>query len=166
VNHAPPADLPLPPATGQQVTLCFIVYEGRVLLMRKLRGIGAGKINGPGGKVEPGESALAAAIRETQEEVGVTPLAPELRGELDFYFEGGPTLHCLVFLARAFTGLPVTTAEAEPLWFPADALPYDQMWSDDRHWLPLLLAGEHFAGWVKVSGETVLSLQIERRLRL
>jgi 8-oxo-dGTP diphosphatase len=166
VNDAPPADLPLPPAAGQLVTLCFIVHEGRVLLMRKLRGIGAGKINGPGGKVEPGETALAAAIRETQEEVGVTPLAPELRGELDFYFEGGPTLHCLIFLARAFSGVPVTTAEAEPLWFPADELPYGEMWSDDRHWLPLLLAGDRFTGWVTVRGETVLSLQIERRLSL
>jgi 8-oxo-dGTP diphosphatase len=149
-----------------QVTLCFILHEGRVLLMRKLRGIGAGKINGPGGKIEPGETALAAAVRETQEEIGVTPLAPELRGELDFYFEGGPTWHCLVFIAHAFTGEPVTTAEAEPIWFSADALPYDEMWGDDRHWLPLLLAGEHFGGWVQVRGETVLALQIERRVPL
>ena len=42
-------------------------------------GLGAGKINAPGGKLEAGETALAAAIRETQEEIGVTPLALEDR---------------------------------------------------------------------------------------
>ncbi len=151
-----------PPAGVQQVTLCFIAHERRVLLMRKLRGIGAGKINGPGGKVEPGETPLHAAIRETQEEVGVTPLAPELRGELFFYFRGGPTLQCLVYLACDFEGEPVRTAEAEPLWFPQAALPYNEMWADDRHWLPLLLAGDRFRGSVEVEGEQVVSHHIER----
>jgi 8-oxo-dGTP diphosphatase len=148
----------------QQVTLCFIERAGQVLLIRKLRGIGAGKINGPGGKVEDGETPLAAAIRETQEEIGVTPVGPELRGELYFYFRGGPTLQCLVFLARDFVGTPVRTAEAEPLWFAADALPYDEMWADDRYWLPLVLAGERFHGAVEVEGETVLSHYVERCL--
>jgi 8-oxo-dGTP diphosphatase len=152
----------LPPPGAQQVTLCFIECAGRVLLMRKLRGIGAGKINGPGGKVEPGETPLAAAIRETQEEIGVTPCAPELRGELYFYFRGGPTFHCLVFLSHDFSGVPVRTAEAEPLWFASDALPYGEMWGDDRHWLPLLLAGERFNGWVEVDGETVVAHHIEQ----
>ena len=149
-------------AAAHEVTLCFIESGGQVLLMRKLRGIGAGKINGPGGKVEPGETPLAAAIRETQEEVGVTPLAPELRGELTFYFHGGPVLHCLVFLAHDFAGAPVRTAEAEPLWFGLDAVPYEEMWADDRHWLPLLLAGERFRGWAQVDGETVVACGIER----
>ena len=52
----------------QLANLCFIVKDGRVLLIRKKRGLGAGKINGPGGRLEPGETTLAAAIRETQEE--------------------------------------------------------------------------------------------------
>ena len=32
-------------------------------------------------------------------------------------------------------------------------LPYDEMWADDRAWLPLLLAGERFTGSVMVHGE-------------
>lgn len=148
-------------AAVQLVTLCFIQQGGRVLLMRKLRGIGAGKINAPGGKVDPGETPLAAAIRETEEEVCVTPLQPELFGELTFLFRGGQTLHCLVFLARDYTGTPAATAEAEPLWYAADALPYDEMWADDRHWVPHLLAGEHFRGTVEVDGDIVVSLHIE-----
>ena len=139
----------------QLVTLCFIVQSGRVLLMRKKRGIGAGKINAPGGKVDPGEDPLAGAIRETQEEVGVTPLAPALRGRLWFHFSNGPTLRCLIYLSHDFAGEVCETPEAIPQWYPVDAIPYDEMWEDDRRWLPLLLAGERFDGVIEVSGEHV-----------
>ena len=59
-------------------TLMFIVDEQtqKVLLIRKKRGLGAGKINGPGGKIDPGESSLDCAVRETQEELGVTAFDP------------------------------------------------------------------------------------------
>ena len=83
------------------VTLCFIVRDGRVLLIRKKRGIGAGKINGPGGKVDPGETPLAAAVRETQEEIGVTPIDPQLRGDLRFHFRDGLRLRCLVYRSHS-----------------------------------------------------------------
>ncbi len=144
----------------QLVTLCFIVHEGRVLLMRKKRGIGAGKINAPGGKVDPGETPLAAAIRETEEEICVTPLEPALRGQLWFHFADGPTLRCLIYLTAHFSGAPRETAEAIPQWYPTDALPYDEMWEDDRRWLPLLLAGKRFEGTVQVNGEHVTSENI------
>tara|TARA_B100000674_G_scaffold478036_1_gene474683 strand:- start:984 stop:1259 length:276 start_codon:yes stop_codon:yes gene_type:complete len=65
-----------------RATLMFIRDGNEVLLMRKLRGIGAGKINAPGGKIEPGETPLEGAIRETQEELLVTPLEPRKMGEL------------------------------------------------------------------------------------
>ena len=147
--------------TEQLVTLCFIVHDGRVLLMRKKRGIGAGKINAPGGKVDPGETPLAAAVRETQEEICVTPLAPQLRGQLWFHFAGGPTLRCLVYLTDRFEGEPRETAEALPRWYATDAIPYDEMWDDDRYWLPALLAGRRFEGSVEVAGETVTSQNIQ-----
>ena len=136
-----------------QATLCYIVKEGRVLLIHKKRGIGAGKINGPGGKVDPGETPLAAAIRETQEETGVTPLHPRLHGELWFRFSPETVLHCYVYRAEDCSGTPGETDEARPEWFDTAALPFDQMWEDDRHWLPLLLEGKRFAGTVEVLGE-------------
>ena len=37
-------------------TLMFDVEDSRVLLIRKKRGLGAGNINGPGGKLDPGET--------------------------------------------------------------------------------------------------------------
>ena len=36
-------------------TLMFVRQGSRVLLIEKLTGIGMGKINGPGGKIDPGE---------------------------------------------------------------------------------------------------------------
>ncbi len=44
-------------------TLVFLVDDDRVLLGMKKRGFGAGKWNGFGGKVEPGETIEEAAIR-------------------------------------------------------------------------------------------------------
>ena len=125
-------------------TLLFVVRNGEILLMRKKRGLGAGKINGPGGRIEAGESSLEAAVRETREELGIVPVSPELRGELHFQFVDGYSLHCSVFVSLDCIGEPIETAEAIPMWTPLHAIPYDQMWADDIRWLPDLLAGSEF----------------------
>ena len=39
-----------------RATLLFVIQEGRILLIHKKRGFGRGKINGPGGKIESGET--------------------------------------------------------------------------------------------------------------
>ncbi len=57
-------------------TLLLLKHENRVLLGMKKRGFGMGKWNGFGGKVDPGETLLAAALREMQEESGVA-VSPE-----------------------------------------------------------------------------------------
>jgi 8-oxo-dGTP diphosphatase len=147
----------------EYANLCFLKRDGHLLLIRKKRGLGAGKINAPGGKIEPGESALEAAIRETQEEIGVTPQAIEERGILRFQFADGYSLHCTVFLARAWEGDPVETDEALPLWFSLDAIPYDQMWEDDRHWLPGVIAGGSFDAWFEFDGDRMLSQRVDWR---
>ena len=56
-----------------ETTLNIIVDGDKILLARKKRGFGAGKINSPGGKLEVGETKEQAMVRETQEEVGITP---------------------------------------------------------------------------------------------
>lgn len=122
--------------------LMFIRDKGKVLLIVKKRGLGQGKVNAPGGHIEPGETPLEAAIRETREEVGLTPLNPVSRGVLLFAFLDGYTERCEVFEAKAFTGTPVATDEADPFWCDETAVPFDRMWADDRYWLPSLLAGK------------------------
>ena len=130
-------------------TLVFVVKEGRILLIRKKRGLGAGKINGPGGRLEPGESFDACAVREVREELGVTPLHLEKLGQHGFQFVDGYSTFVHVYRAVDLAGTPVETDEAEPLWFDLDAIPFDEMWEDDRHWLPLVIGGRRFTGrWI------------------
>ncbi len=145
----------------ERANLCFILKDERLLLIRKKRGLGAGKINAPGGRLEPGETALEAAIRETLEEVGVVPHAPSLRGELFFQFADGYSLHCAVFLALDCEGEPVETVEADPFWCGIDDIPFHEMWADDAHWLPLMLDGKNFRGYFNFDGETMLEHRIE-----
>lgn len=145
----------------ERATLCFVVRGGEILLIRKKRGLGAGKVNGPGGRLEPNETPLECAVRETQEELGVTPLAPEWRGDLHFQFVDGYALHCAVFTARDCEGTAIETDEAVPLWTPVDAIPFHEMWADDVHWLPGVLAGKNFLGYFDFDGETMLSHRVE-----
>lgn len=147
-------------------TLLFIVEPSRVLLIRKKRGLGAGKINAPGGRLEPGETPLSAAIREVEEEIGVTPSRIRAHGTLSFQFTDGYKLFAHVFTAEEFTGTPRETDEAVPIWFSRDALPFDEMWSDDALWLPHVLAGEAIEGRFVFDGELMLDHELKVRALL
>ena len=131
---------------AERAVLCFVRQEGRLLLIVKKRGLGAGRVSAPGGRIEPGETPAAAAVRETQEEVGITPINPRVAGDVQFAFSNGYNLACTIFVAALATGTPVETPEAEPFWQPEGEIPYDRMWADDRVWLPRLLAGQPFRG--------------------
>jgi 8-oxo-dGTP diphosphatase len=137
-------------------TLVYIVAGEHLFLIRKMRGHGAGKVNGPGGKVESGETPLAGVVRECREETGVTPIAPVPMIELRFLDSDEAPLLGIAFRALAFVGTPQVTAEAEPFWCPLAELPYDEMWVDDGIWLPRLIAGEPLrAEFVTRSGQLI-----------
>lgn len=141
-----------------RATLLFVRRDDEVLLIEKKRGLGAGKVNAPGGKIDPGETPLQAAVREVSEEVKLTVSDPVEMGVLRFQFVDGEklALHCTVFIADKFTGEAAETDEADPFWCPIDAVPYERMWADDRHWLPGMLAGGTFAGEFIFDDETML----------
>lgn len=141
-------------------TLLFVVRDGEILLIRKKRGLGAGKINGPGGKVDPGETPLACALRETEEELQVRATGVSEAGKLYFDFIDGMKIECTVFRADGCEGEAQETEEAAPLWTPTGALPYDEMWADDRHWLPLLLDREPFELWATFDDERMLDYRL------
>ena len=141
---------------GIRATLMFVKDGADVLLIRKMRGIGAGKINAPGGKIDLGETPLQSAIRETQEEVEVTPINPRKMGELSFAMTDMPDIFVHVFMAGAHEGTPVETPEAIPMWTPQYKIPYELMWEDDQYWLPRMLEGERFRARFKFEGERIV----------
>lgn len=144
-----------------RATLLFIFQGNQILMIDKKRGLGAGKINGPGGRLEPGETPLEAAIREVEEEVCVTPTGISQVGELRFQFTNGYSIHGYVFIATGYQGSPKETKEAIPLWIAIDNIPYDKMWADDRLWMPLLLAGQSFDGRFLFDEEEMLGYQLD-----
>ena len=144
-----------------RATLTFVIEDGRMLLMRKKRGLGAGKINAPGGRVDPGESWLDCAVREVQEELCVTPLDPVQVGENRFQFVDGYSIHALVFRATRIEGTPAETSEGAPMWFELDRLPYDEMWEDDSLWVPHVIAGRRFQGRFVFDGDRMLDHAVE-----
>ncbi len=129
-------------------TLCYVVKNGKILLIKKKRGLGAGKWNGPGGKVQKGEDIAEAAAREVYEEIGIVPDNPRKVGELEFYFgqENNVNWHVHVFVAGDFDGIEKETKEAEPKWFSMNKIPFREMWPDDEMWFPLMLQGKKFHG--------------------
>ena len=144
----------------EKATLLFVIKDGNILLIHKKRGLGQGKINGPGGRLEPGETPIQCAIREVQEEVCITPLHVQPAGELCFQFCDGYALHGFVFTASDYTGTPAETDEALPKWFPIAEIPYHRMWADDQHWLPLLLDQTPFHGRFIFDDDTMLDKEI------
>ncbi|NUM25202.1 MAG: 8-oxo-dGTP diphosphatase [Candidatus Buchananbacteria bacterium] len=129
-------------------TLSFLIRNNSELLLTlKKRGFGQGKWNTPGGKVEAGESAEASAIREIKEEVGIDVMSIKNLGFIEFVWPAEKSEYntrCFIFLATDFSGEAKESDECRPGWFRFDAIPYDQMWDDDKHWYPEALAGKMF----------------------
>jgi 8-oxo-dGTP diphosphatase len=142
-------------------TLIFVIKDGSILLIRKKRGLGAGKINGPGGRLEPGENPMQGAIREAQEELMITPTGLRYCGENLFQFVDGYSIHVHVFAAESYRGVPTETVEAIPIWAPVNKIPYEEMWEDDRLWLPLVLQKKRFSGRYIFDGDAMLDHAIE-----
>ena len=117
-----------------------------ILLGEKLTGLGTGKFVGAGGKLEAGEDARAAAVREVHEELGVVvdPADLEPISLITYPFvdrdEWSQRSHG--FVARSWTGAPAASDELAPHWFDTRHIPFDRMWADARTWLPQALAGE------------------------
>jgi 8-oxo-dGTP diphosphatase len=143
-----------------QATLLFVIVDRKVLLIRKKRGLGAGKINGPGGKLDAGETPQQCALREVSEELCIDAINPKSRGELRFQFIDGYSIHVHVFVADQYRGEPTETDEAIPLWYDIADVPYTEMWADDRVWLPAVLEGSGVDGRFTFDGDKLLEYDV------
>ena len=96
----------------------------------------------------PMELPETAATREMYEETGLRVSGVHFQGVLNFYLGDSKELDQTVFLfvCRKFSGKMRQSSEGELGWFSVDAIPYQEMWEDDRVWLPLLLDGKGFVG--------------------
>ena len=129
------------------LTLCIPCREHEVLLGMKKRGFGVGRWNGFGGKVSPGESIEAAALRELEEEVGLTPTDLTKVGILTFSFKStSDVIEVHIFRTETYNGTVCETEEMRPAWFAAQDIPFEQMWSDDEYWFPYFLSKKRFVG--------------------
>ncbi len=133
-----------------QTNICFLMKDGKVLLGMKKRGFGKGKWNGFGGKIEEGEDPRVAMIRELKEEAGVDVAPEDLHdaGTLVFTFKDNGVWDntCQVYTAGSWKGEPAESEEMSPMWYPVTALPFESMWVDDPHWVPLVLQGKKING--------------------
>ena len=85
-----------------ETPLLFLRKENKILLARKKKGFGFGKWNGIGGKLEQGETPEQAMIRETEEEIFVTPTKNEKVGIINFieyYKDELATINMHVYVA-------------------------------------------------------------------
>jgi len=133
----------------RQATLCFLIKGETIVLAMKKRGFATGRWNGLGGKPEPEDRNIEeTAIRETFEESHVTPKNMKQVGVLNFYFETQTDWNqqVVVFLAHEWEGIPEETEEMNPMLFKTNKIPYDQMWEDDKFWLPKVLDGKIIEG--------------------
>ncbi|KAM9493873.1 oxidized purine nucleoside triphosphate hydrolase [Clarias gariepinus] len=143
--------------TRKLLTLVLVVQPGRVLLGMKKRGFGAGKWNGFGGKVQPGESIEQAARRELLEESALTTDTLYKIGNITFEFVGETELMDVhIFRADDYKGEPTESDEMRPQWFDIDKIPYGEMWADDIIWFPLMLQKKKFLGYFKFQGHDVI----------
>ncbi|WGD36630.1 8-oxo-dGTP diphosphatase [Lysinibacter sp. HNR] len=135
---------------NSQVSVCYLIRTAEddtreVLLGVKKRGIGVGKLVGPGGKLEVGETPAQAIVREIAEETGLRVNPQDLReaGKIDYSFPSHPQWDqkSTVFVLHSWVGTPVNSDELELDWYPLDQIDYSAMWDDAQYWLPKVLRG-------------------------
>jgi 8-oxo-dGTP diphosphatase len=143
-------------------TLVFVIRDGRVLLIDKKTGLGKGKVNAPGGKVDPGETPRQCAVRELEEELAITVSDLCYCGQHRFQFVDGYSIHVWVYRTAEFVGKPTESREARPFWVPLDEIPFEKMWEDDGIWIPMMLRGEKFLSRWLFDGDAMLDYELKK----
>lgn len=141
-------------------TLCVVHNNTYILLGKKKKGLGTGKWNGFGGRVEKNESIEEAAIRELEEEAGIVTKKPTKHGVLTLIGETDDIIEMHIFRANNFTGDPNESDEMKPQWFKHEEIPFNNMWPNDAYWLPLVLNGKKFIGDFTFENDIIVDFEL------
>jgi 8-oxo-dGTP pyrophosphatase MutT (NUDIX family) len=147
-----------------EATLLFPVTATKVGLGLKKQKIGAGRRNGWGGIVDPGEDEYAGVVREVFEE-GEILIDPATLAKAAVILFHNEKFDCRVhaFLCQWEYGLLRETGEMGPHeWHDRFAPPTAQMMLADAEWVPRILAGENLVGevWYSQGQKTLLKPSI------
>ncbi len=134
------------PGKMQETTLCYIEQDGKYLMLRrspKKQDGSAGKWQGIGGKLEPGEEPDDCILREALEETGLTLTRFCRRGTIYYYSSIWESEVMYLYSADAFEGeLRSDCEEGELAWIPMEDIMGLNLWEGDRFFLKKLMAGE------------------------
>jgi 8-oxo-dGTP diphosphatase/2-hydroxy-dATP diphosphatase len=145
------------------VTLTHVYNQREILLGMKKRGFGAGFWNGFGGKPEKGETIEQTASRELMQESGIVEDNLVPAGVFNVRFEGKEKIFEIhLFRVAPFFGPAQETEEMRGQWFARDAIPFNQMWVNDKLWLEHFLEGKNVEGFFLLDekGERVIESKI------
>lgn len=107
--------------------------------IKKQNDMHAGKWNGLGGKLEPGETPEECARREIWEELGLKVKNLHWKGFLTFpQFSNQEDWYAFVFVAEADQDEVIDSAEGQLRWIPNHELLELNLWEGDRVFLPWL----------------------------
>ena len=142
-------------------SLCYLLRGDEVLMMhrtRKENDMNRDKWIAVGGRFEDGESPEGCALREVQEETGLTMTDPCYRGVVTFISDVYETERMHLFTCEHWTGEMTDCDEGELVWLPKAELDGLPQWEGDRIFHRLLKEGEPFFELELVySGEKLLS---------
>ena len=130
-------------------TLCYLKNNDQTLMLyrnKKPGDIHKGKWNGLGGKVEAGETPEQCAIREIQEESGLTVIDLKFNGVITFpMFDGVDDWYVFIFTINESHGFLIDSPEGELAWIPDEKLLELNLWDGDRIFLPWLKQDKFFS---------------------
>ncbi len=125
-------------------TIVFPVRDDCIFLATKKRKVGAGFLNGWGGKKKLGDVTIEdTARRELKEESGVTAQNLEKVAVVEF-FEGCILIfECHIFFCHEWQGELCEPDEmGKPELYELSGLPFDRMMDADKKWLSVVCAGQ------------------------
>jgi 8-oxo-dGTP diphosphatase len=155
-------------------TMTYVVSENNNILMVK-KGIrendpNSGYFTLHGGKLESNEKGLMnpigrleSAIRETQDETGITPINPVLRGVILFdnkdrkfpNWNNPDNFYVYIFYANKYHGKPIQSEEGIPVTVPFGKIKDVPSNPGDKKMYEWLMDGRNFMGVIKHKGEEV-----------